>query len=113
MGTILTLKDNQPHVILCLQDLFDLMDETMGPEMVRAVQEEMTEIEMCHLDDDAWIRELEEENQKQKAHWKEVMKELREIADALACEIRKPRQNRIEISRLAGKIGNITRRELR
>ena len=113
MGTILTLRDKQTHVILCRQDLFDLMDETMGSEMVRAVQEEMMEIEMRHLDDDAWIRELEEENQRQKTHMNEVMEELREIADALACEIRKLRQNRIEISRLAGKIGNITRRELR
>ena len=112
MAHVLILKDGSIHTAFGILDLIDLVDTYMGQEMKTAITEEFNEAELAHFDDDAYIRDLEQENKGLREHHKEVMYKLREASEDLAKAIRQPVQDRKAISNIAGTIGIITGREL-
>ncbi len=113
MGTILTLKDGTNHTILDSDGLMDLIGQYMGQEMRRAMEELLSDMASEYKDDREYMDELEKANQGLRDHHHEVMMEIQEVSEKLAEEIRRPIQDRTEISHLAGTIGIITGRELR
>jgi len=113
MAHVLILKDGSRHVALGILDLVDLVDSYMGLDMKTAIEEEFNEAELAHYDDDAYIKDLEQENAGLRGHYRQVMGELEEASKQLAAEIRKKDPDRRAISDLAGRIGIITGRELK
>lgn len=113
MGTIIKLKDGSLETIFNEEDLIRLIEEHMGREMKEAVIQWVNEVELAHGDDEECIHELNELISEDRAHHKEVMKEMDEVSAVLATLIAEPAQDRKAISEVAGKLRKIIRRERR
>ena len=111
MAKVIEVKGNN-MVVLGLKDMLELIDEHMGSEFRISFEEMLSEtyasgsewasIELEHR------RELDETRE----HYRSVISGIRVLSEELACLIRERHLDRSEISRCAGKIGTITRREL-
>ena len=112
MANVITTKDGRNHTLFDERDLFWLVEEYMGDEAVRWIKDFVESVEYDHSDDADYIKELEQEAEQRKAHYKEVMKELREQSGIIAGLIRAKDIDRGRLSTAAGKIGTITWREL-
>ena len=108
MANVIQLKSGQIETVFDLEDLLRLVEEHMGDE-TRRLLEELTAPE----DDDAeYIADLEKEIQKLRDHHHEVMTELRSLSETEARLIQEKEIDRKALSTIAGKIGTITWREI-
>lgn len=108
MAHVITLKSGRNETVFDLRDLLFLVEEHMGDE-ARRLLEEFTELES---DDTEYIDYLEKEAEQRKAHYKDVMRQLREQSETIAGLIREKDIDRKKLSRAAGIIGTVTWREL-
>ena len=108
MANVIWLKSGQTETVFDLEDLLRLVEEHMGDE-TRRLLEELTAPED---DDTEYIADLEKEIQKLRDHHHEVMTELRSLSETEARLIQEKEIDRKTLSTIAGKIGTITWREI-
>ena len=107
MDVIIT-PDNERHVVGQLRDLEDLIDAYIGEDAKKWLTEYISDIKAVARED-ASIEEGEIREQVAESYTG-VLRELRELSEELATEIRQPRLDRRRISNIAGSIGKITYR---
>lgn len=108
MANVILLKSGQTETVFDLEDLLRLVEEHMGDETRRLLEELTTPEEE---DPDA-LADLEAEYKRYRDHHHEVMKELRLLSETVARLIREPEIDRKALSTVAGNIGRITWREV-
>ena len=108
MATTITMPDGKNETVFDLDDLLRLMEERMGYEARKLLEE------WIQPDSDAeeYIRFLEKEVEAQKARRMDAMKALRKQSETIAELIREKDIDRVKLSHAAGAIGMITWREL-
>ena len=108
MANVIQLKSGCCETIFDLEDLLRLIEEHMGDE-TRRLLEELT----APPDDNTeYIEQLEQENQELREHHRAVMRELRTLSETEAQLIQEREIDRQALSTVAGKIGTITWREI-
>ena len=108
MANVIQLKTGQCETIFDLEDLLRLVEQHMGDE-TRRLLEELT----APPDDNAeYIEQLEQENRELRDHHHAVMRELRTLSETEAQLIQEREIDRRALSTVAGKIGTITWREI-
>ena len=105
MASVITTKDGKNHTLFDERDLFALIDEYVGDEARRWLEDFITDVKYEHSED-------AEELEGAKEHHKDVMRQLREQSEIIAELIRAREIDRGKLSTAAGKIGKITWREL-
>ena len=108
MANVIQLRDGSTHTVFDLRDALRLVEEHMGDETRRLLEDSIAEIE----NPEQYISDLEKENQRLREHHREVMQTLRELSETEAKLIREKEINRVALSSVAGKIGKITWREV-
>ena len=122
MADVIELLDGSIHTVSGERDILSLVEEKMGLE-VRALIEDLLaktsedvnpseDLEDDAREDDRCIEELEKRLDGVGAHFRDVMKALREQSEAISSLIGKRDIDRAALSTAAGKIGEITWREL-
>ena len=108
MAAVITLKNGRNEIVFDERSFLDLVDEHMGSEARRWLEEWLGE------NDDAsdYIDDLEKELAGAKDHHKAVMAQLRQQSETIAGLIREKEIDRKALSTAAGQIGCITWREL-
>ena len=108
MADVITLKNGRNEVVFDERGFLDLVDEHMGSEARRWLEEWLGE------NDDAsdYIDDLEKELAGAKDHHKDVMAQLHQQSETIASLIREKEIDRKALSTAAGTIGTITWREL-
>ena len=108
MADVITLKNGRNEIVFDERSFLDLVDEHMGSEARRWLEEWLGE------NDDAsdYIDDLEKELAGAKDHHKAVMAQLRQQSETIAGLIREKEIDRKALSTAAGQIGCITWREL-
>ena len=109
MADVIQLSDGCVHTVFDERDALELIDQYMGMEMRRWIEDWMSEGD----DDAAYIDDLEKEAEGLRAHHKEVMQELRRQSETIAGLIREKEIDRKALSSAAGAIGCVTWREMR
>lgn len=112
MADVITTKDGRNHTLFDERDLFWLVEEYMGDEARRWIEDYLSGAEDEHSDDAEAIKELEQEADRLRNHHRDVMRELREQSETIAGLIRAREIDRGKLSTAAGKIGKLTWREL-
>ena len=108
MAHLITMPDGRNETVFDERSFLDLVEEYMGDEARRYLEDWLSE-----TDDNAdYIRDLEESISLAKAHYREVMQELRMQSETIAGLIREKEIDRKALSRAAGIIGTTTWREL-
>ena len=95
MADVIQLSDGSVHTIFDERDALELIDQRMGMEMRRWIEDWMSEAEGL------------------RAHHKEVMQSLRQQSETIAGLIREKEIDRKALSTAAGIIGCTTWREMR
>lgn len=108
MADVITLKNGRNEIVFDERSFLDLVDEHMGPEARRWLEDWMAEND----DDSDYIDDLEQELAGAKDHHKDVMTQLRQQSETIASLIREKEIDRKALSTAAGTIGTITWREL-
>lgn len=108
MPNVITLKNGQNEVIFDEDDFIRLVDEHMGFDARRWLEDYLIERD----DDTDYAAELEDELKGEKEHHKEVIKELRKQSEVIAGLISEKDIDRKALSNAAGLIGTITWREM-
>ena len=120
MAEVIELLDGSIHTVSGERDILSLVEEKMGLE-VRALIEDLLaktdpseaiEAPEDESEDDSQIEELEKRLDGVREHFRDVMKALREQSEVISGLIGKRDINRAALSTAAGKIGEITWREL-
>jgi hypothetical protein len=108
MADVITLKNGRNEIVFDERSFLDLVDEHMGSEARRWLEEWLGE------NDDAsdYIDDLEKELTGAKEHHKDVIAQLRQQSETIAGLIREKEIDRKALSTAAGQIGCITWREL-
>ena len=108
MAEVLQLSDGSVHTVFDIRDMMKLIDDHLGYEARRWLEEYLTE------DDDLgdYASDLEKEVEGVRSHHREVMSSLREESEKIACLIREKEIDRKQLSTAAGRIGTITWREM-
>ncbi len=109
MANVIQLRDGSVHTVFDLQDALRLIDEKLGDDIRRLLEDRIAEIK----DPDQYISDLEKENQQLREHHHEVMQALRSLSETEAKLIQEKGINREALSSTVGMIGTITWRELR
>ena len=97
MAEVLQLSDGSVHTVFDIRDMMELIDDRLGYEARRWLEEYLTE---------------EKEVEGVRSHHREVMCSLREESEKIACLIREKEIDRKQLSTAAGRIGTITWREM-
>ena len=107
MAEVLLLSDGSIHIVFDIRDMMELIDDHLGYEARRWLEEYLT-------DDDLgdYVSDLEKEVEGVRSHHREVMSSLREESEKIACLIREKEIDRKQLSTAAGRIGTITWREV-
>ncbi len=108
MADVITLKNGRNEIVFDDRSFLDLVDEHMGPEARRWLEDWLSESD----DDSEYIDDLEQELSGVKDHHKDVMAQLRQQSETIASLIREKEIDRKALSTAAGTIGTITWREL-
>ena len=108
MANVIQLRDGSTHTVFDLRDALRLVEEHMGDETRRLLDDCIAEIE----DPEQYNSDLEKENQRLREHHHEVMQALRSLSETEAKLIQEKEINRQALSAVAGKIGTITWREI-
>ena len=108
MADVITLKNGRNEIVFDERSFLDLVDEHMGPEARRWLEDWLSESD----DDSEYIDDLEQELASAKDHHKDVMAQLRQQSETIASLIREKEIDRKALSIAAGTIGTITWREL-
>ena len=108
MANVIQLRDGSTHTVFDLPDVLRLVEEHMGDETRRLLEDSIAEIE----DPEQYISALEKENQRLREHHREVMQALRALAETEAKLIQEKEINREALSSTVGMIGTITWREI-
>ncbi len=108
MAHVIGLKDGSRHIIFSGQDIISLVDEYLGYEVRRELEDLLSEKEL----DAGYIEDLEAELKGAGEHHTEVMEALRKQSEIIAGLIRESDIDRKALSAVAGTIGIITWREL-
>ena len=107
MAHVITLKSGRNETVFDLRDLLCLVDEHMGYE-ARRLLEEFTETD----ESEEYIACLEKDADERREHYRDVMRQLREQSETIASLIREKEVDRKKLSAAAGVIGVLTWREL-
>ncbi len=108
MPSVIQLKSGKCTTVLDFEDLLRLVEEHMGEETRRMIEENMLGPEEA----EQYIDNLEKENQKIRDHHHEVMQALRKQSETIARLIQEKEIDRVTLSSTAGVIGKITWREI-
>ena len=108
MANVIWLKSGQTETVFDLEDLLRLVEEYMGDETRRLLEDFTAPPE----DQTEYIDYLEAENRQLRDHHHEVMTELRSLSETEARLIQEKEIDRKALSTIAGKIGTITWREI-
>lgn len=112
MAHVITINGGGTETVFSLEDLMELVDEHLGMDARRALEEMLSD---TYADEQEW-EAIEEEHKKEldeiREHYHSVILELREQSEILANLISAELLDRGAISNCAGKIGTITWREL-
>ena len=108
MANVIRLKSGQCETVFDLEDLLRLIEEHMGDETRRLLEELTAPPE----DNTEYIEELEQENRELREHHRTVMRKLRTLSEEEARLIQEREIDRQALSTVAGKIGTITWREI-
>ena len=103
MAHTIELIDGSIHTINSERDILDLVDEHMGFYARTELEDMFSEHDL----DADYIEELEDDLKGVREHHKEVMKELRKLAETIAGLIREKDIDRKKLSTVAGEIGSI------
>ena len=112
MAHVITTKDGKNHTLFDERDLFSLMEEYAGDEARRWLEDYFSDWEAEHSDDAEYIKELEAEIKHMQEHRKETARRFREQSEFIAGLICEKDIDRRALSSAAGKISQITWREL-
>ena len=108
MANVITLPDGRNETIFDERGFMDLVERYMGSDARRWLEDWLGE-----NDDVAdYIDDLEKEAEALRAHYHEVMMELRTQSETIAKLIREKEIDRKALSTAAGIIGSITWREV-
>jgi len=110
MADMLTLWDGNVQTVFSQDDFLWLVDEYMGMDARRWLEEFIMDMEIEYGRDE--MEEMESCLDGAKAHHKEVMQRLRELSEKQACLISEREIDRKALSNVAGEIGTITWREI-
>ena len=108
MANVIQLKSGQIETVFDLEDLLRLVEEHMGDETRRLLEDFTAPPE----DQTEYIDYLETENRQLRDHHHEVMMELRSLSETEARLIQEKDIDRKALSTAVGKIGTITWREI-
>lgn len=108
MAHLIELKDGSLHTIFDLPEVLRLIDEYMGDEIRRWLEDYLEETN----EDAEYIDYLEKENEKLKAHHREVMETLQKQSEQIASIIQEKEIDRKSLSNAAGIISTTTWREI-
>ena len=108
MANVISLPDGRNETIFEERDFMDLVEEYMGSEARRWLEDWLGNND----DVSDYIDDLEKEADALRAHHKEVMAELRKHSETIAGLIREREIDRKALSTAAGNIGCITWREV-
>ena len=108
MADVITLKNGRNEIVFDERSFLDLVDEHMGPEARRWLEDWLSETN----DASDYIDDLEKELTGANEHHKDVMAQLRQQSETIAGLIREKEIDRKALSTAAGQIGCITWREL-
>ena len=108
MANVIQLRDGSTHTVFDLRDALRLVEEHMGDETRRLLEDSIAEIE----DPEQYISDLEKENQRLRDHHHGVMTELQSLSETEARLIQEKEIDRKALSTVVGKIGTITWREV-
>ena len=115
------LLDGSIHVVCGERDILSLVEEHMGLEVRLLIEdliakpdpnEGIEKLEDGVKEDDQCIEEIEKRLDGVRSHFRDVMKALREQSEVISGLIEKRNIDRAALSTAAGKIGEITWREL-
>lgn len=107
MADVLELSDGSIHTVFDIRDMMELIDDRLGYEACRWLEEYLTEDDLGD-----YASDLEKEVESVRSHHREVMSSLREESEKIACLIREKEIDRKQLSTAAGRIGTITWREM-
>lgn len=108
MAAVIQLKDGGVETVFDLDGLLRIIDERMGDEARRWLEEWLLERES----EGDYIDDLETELKSAKEHHRDVICRVREQSETIARLIREKNIDRAALSHAAGIIGMITWREL-
>ena len=108
MADVITLKNGRNEIVFDERSFLDLVDEHMGSEARRWLEEWLSERES----EGDYIDDLETELKSAKEHHRDVICRVREQSETIARLIREKNIDRAALSHAAGIIGMITWREL-
>lgn len=106
----LMMWDGNVHTVFSLDDFLWLVDEYMGMDARKWLEETIAELEDEYGKEE--YEELESLFEGMKIHHKEVMKRLRKLSEKEAGLISAKEIDRKALSNVAGEIGVITWREI-
>lgn len=108
MANVISLPDGRNETIFTERDFMDLLEEYMGSEARRWLEDWLGEND----DVSDYIEDLEKEAENLRARHKEVMSELRKHSETIAGLICQKDIDHKALSNAAGSIGCITWREV-
>ena len=121
MADVIELLDGSIHTVSGERDILSLVEEKMGLEVRALIEDLLAKTDPSEAIEDPvvesegdgqCIEELEKRLDGVGAHFRDVMKALREQSEVVSSLIGKRDIDRAALSTAAGKIGEITWREL-
>ena len=121
MAEVIELLDGSIHTVSGERDILSLVEEKMGLEVRALIEDLLAKTDPSEAIEDPvvesegdgrCIEELEKRLDGVREHFRDVMKALREQSEVISGLIGKRDINRAALSTAAGKIGEITWREL-
>lgn len=105
MGNLIEMPDKKIHTILDTDDLLELVEDYMGPEVREAIVEAMNEQDDC-------MKDLEYQCVELTKNHREIMQQIYDEQLALHDLIIAEELDRKAISKVCGRLSSITSREL-
>ncbi len=96
------------EIVFDLKDLFQLIEEHMGDETRKCLEEMITERYTEAMELESELDRQEREIEGIREYYTGVLRDLRELSEEMAGLITETRLDRKKISRAAGEIGRIT-----
>ena len=108
MADVMTMPDGRHVTLMGMRDFFWLVDEYMGADMTRWLEECISDTYGEEGEVDAVIEEYEKDLDELRDEFRQALAEIRAEAEKLSGLIREKEIDRSEVSRTAGRIGSLS-----
>lgn len=108
MVSLLELTNGRYEIVMDIDDFLEIVDDMMGREARVWLSSYLDQTYMSDHEYEMVMEECEKEVKNVHEHYRNILKDLRELSEQLAVLIRAQHPDRRKISAVAGKIGMLT-----